>query len=303
VLETQDLPEAERRAFADWLRKSPAHVAEYLMLTGIRAQLRDCDIPEARSISNVESFPILSPLRGAGRGAGVLSRSRIAFFSLAASTLIAISVWLAWPESHVLYTTAIGEQRSVLLPDGSIAELNTRSSLNVKYDAAAREVTLSEGEALFRVAKDSQRPFRVRSGSAVIQAIGTRFNVRHDRERTVVTVLEGRVAVNDAELIAGQRVAIGTASVARSPRIEKANTAAVIAWQSRRLVFDAAPLTEVVAEFNRYNEQEILIKDPDAARRRITGVFNANDPASLVSFLRSEAVAVNAGEDGALLIR
>jgi len=54
------------------------------------------------------------------------------------------------------YTTQVGEQRSIALPDGSLIELNARSSVRVRFTSNERAVELLEGQALFRVAKGSR---------------------------------------------------------------------------------------------------------------------------------------------------
>ncbi|MCP6755955.1 FecR domain-containing protein, partial [Klebsiella pneumoniae] len=86
------------------------------------------------------------------------------------------------------YTTARGELRSVELADGSVVHINTQSRIDVNLSPRAREVRLVGGEALFKVQRDTTRPFLVYSGNAVIQAIGTQFNVRLQQTDTTVSV-------------------------------------------------------------------------------------------------------------------
>jgi len=95
------------------------------------------------------------------------------------------------------YATIIGEQRAVELEDGSIVHLNTRSRVQVRMADHTRDIRLLEGEAVFKVHHDASRPFRVYTDDAVVQAIGTQFNVYRRPEGTRVAVLEGRVRVTD----------------------------------------------------------------------------------------------------------
>src|SRR5690606_14686343 len=103
------------------------------------------------------------------------------------------------PTRPQVYSTGIGEQRTVKLADGSIVHLNTDSSLRVEYSPATREVHLVEGEALFVVAKEPARPFRVEAGQTTVQALGTQFNVYRRAGGIEVSVIEGAVRVADKQ--------------------------------------------------------------------------------------------------------
>ena len=99
-------------------------------------------------------------------------------------------------------STAVGEQRSITLADGSLIKLNTRTTIRHRFDESTRRVELIEGEALFDVARDEQRPFIVTAGATEVRVLGTSFNVykQSDLEATV-SVLEGRVTVRATGLI------------------------------------------------------------------------------------------------------
>ena len=100
--------------------------------------------------------------------------------------------------SAPVYSTALGEQRSIQFEDGSTVELNSRSKIRVKYSKQERDVELIEGQALFHVAHDVSRPFIVAVGATRVRAVGTQFDVYKKSNGTVVTVVEGRVAVYSA---------------------------------------------------------------------------------------------------------
>jgi transmembrane sensor len=91
--------------------------------------------------------------------------------------------------------TETGEQRFVSLVDGSTLELNSRSRVRIRFSDRERDVDLIEGQALFHVAKDVARPFIVKSGTTLVRAVGTQFDVYRKVSGTTVTVVEGRVAV------------------------------------------------------------------------------------------------------------
>jgi len=103
--------------------------------------------------------------------------------------------WTWFQLSAPLYATAVGEQRSIELADGSTVSMNSKSKIRVRYSKTERLVDLLEGQALFHVAKDSTHPFIVSACGTRVQAVGTQFDVYERRVGTTVTVLEGRVAV------------------------------------------------------------------------------------------------------------
>ena len=108
--------------------------------------------------------------------------------------VIAGAIW--WQAEHFpIYATEIGERRSITLADGSTVDLNARSRVRIEFSKKERRVDLLDGQALFQVTKDKNRPFIVSSGDATVRAVGTQFDVYRRTNSTTVTVLEGRVAV------------------------------------------------------------------------------------------------------------
>jgi transmembrane sensor len=192
-----------------------------------------------------------------------------------------------------VYSTGVGEQRRIVLADGSSVELNTRTKIRVDFGSGSRNVYLQEGEAFFSVAKETARPFRVFSHAAVVRALGTQFNVYAPQNDTIVTVLEGRVAVTARDGLSAPKALPVEVEAGRTARVEpeKPTTVATtrpdtaIAWRQRRLVFENEPLAGVAAEFNRYNVQQLIVSDETLAARRISGTFDPNKPDDLVGFL------------------
>jgi transmembrane sensor len=248
------------------------------------------------------------------------------FAAIAASIVIMVfsAAMILWVQAvrSPTYATAIGEQRSLELTDGSIVELNSRSKIVVRYSRQGRNVELLEGQALFHVVKDATRPFIVKVGATWVRAVGTEFDVYEKHGSTIVTVVEGRVAILTDHPITlptpgGPSAAIDTShqfnlqfpSVARgkignilvasgeqltvSPREiqkdEHPNVANATAWTQRQLVFESASLSEVADEFNRYNDKQLIVEDPRLDTFHVSGVFSSTDPASLIRFLRARS--------------
>jgi transmembrane sensor len=312
---TRAASDAERQQFSEWLRASTRNVEEFLRLSTLtRAASRHSDvwpdrsveslIAEARASSNVAA---LEPRHGgsdaapARRALPWLMAASVAIVVITGAFVASSGLWKSW--FSPVYQTALGEQRSIALEDGSVVELNTHSHLRTRFSGALRAVELVEGEAIFRVAKDAKRPFRVRTGSTDIFAVGTAFNVNAHDARTIVTVLEGRVRVNSSlesapiVLDVGEQLIVAPARPA--VRLSLPDTERVTSWTRRRLIFEETSIAEAAAEFARYSPRQIRVVDTAIAARKVTGVFDATDPASLIEFLRADrTVAVVAdGED------
>ena len=324
-LTASDVTQEDQRAFVAWLKQSPVHIREYLRAESLWSDLESIDGARSISVRDLAkqvdwSIVELRPdIAEPAAASGERPRKRALPMALAASLAVVAIGFVAWLGVHRagdVYETKVGEQRIVRLADGSTVTLNTATRIEVELSQAARIVRLAQGEALFKVAKDPARPFRVLSGDAVAQAVGTTFNVRRDDAGTVVTVLEGRVAVARPEdLITLQSIEVpklavlvdgGKRAEVHEENIRTAaiaNPEAAVAWRNRRLIFDDEPLSHVAAEFNRYNELQLTIADPTLAQERVSGVFDADQPMTLVRFLeRSNAIAPTHEREGRLVL-
>jgi transmembrane sensor len=326
TLSDESCSDAERQQFSEWLRASTRNVEEFLRLSTLtRTASRhgglwpdrtvESLIAEARASSNVAALESKRPGGDAPRTRRVLPwlmAASIAVVALGAIFMASSGRWISW--SGPAYRTALGEQRSITLEDGSVVELNTRSLLRTRFSRTLRAVELVEGEAIFRVVKDAHRPFRVRTGSTDIIAVGTAFNVNAGDTRTIVTVLEGRVRVDSRVAIPPGRAAGSAGStpimldvgeqliVAPAQpvvRLSLPDTEKVTSWTQRRLMFEETSIADAAAEFARYSARQIRVVDAAIGARKVTGVFDATDPASLIEFLRAdETVVVVADRDG-----
>ena len=327
VLSDENCSEAERQQFFAWLRASGQHVDEFLKLSRLDARLNRrelwpnqsvADLIAAARASGDGNVTVLNPPTDVG--APRTERKSIRWPIAAAAAFVFVAVGLIAGRSQIEtwlapeYVTAVGEQRSITLEDGSVVELNSQSRLRAHFEDNLRAIELMEGEAIFRVSKDPNRPFRVRTGATDIVAVGTAFNVKASDSRTVVTVLEGRVRVNqrdaaersaaasakavsEFELAVGDQLIVARAQPA--VRVSLRDTEKVTSWTERRLIFEDTPLSAVAAEFARYSSRAIRIEDPTVAERKINGVFDATDPASLVEFLNGdESLNVRNDADG-----
>ncbi|MGH6613706.1 FecR family protein [Sphingomonas sp.] len=182
------------------------------------------------------------------------------------------------------YRTALGEVRRVPLADGSIAVVNTQSTVDVTIGDQVRTIRLEQGEAWFQVAHDKARPFTVETGPVRVRAVGTAFSVRRFGNGSEVLVNEGVVEawLAGAErrlvrLTAGQRAFLadrGGTPIA----VEGAEAERGLAWRAGKIDLAGEPLSYAVAEFNRYNDRKLVIADSALAGERFYGVFRVDDP-------------------------
>jgi transmembrane sensor len=297
----QESATAENPAFMKWLTASPLHVQAFLNVSAVAVLLSKVD-PEKRidaerlvreSVGNVSALRPTPALRLQGRRGEEKSKR----WKLAVAAGIAVVVLGGAWMLHVIsmrantWSTAIGEQLTVELDDGSIVNLNSRSQVQVRFSQEARDVLL-EGEAMFKVRRDPIRPFRVYSGDAMIQAVGTQFNVHRLPSGTIVSVIEGVVQVSRQDepkvlkLTAREEARVRrTGSIEKRPLSEAADGAA---WRQHRLTFSDDRLEDIAAEFNRWNREQIRVEDANVAARLYSGAFDADDAESFIAFLERD---------------
>ena len=194
------------------------------------------------------------------------------------------------------YDTEIGEIRQVPLSDGSLVAINTQSDIQVGMHEKTREVTLTKGEAWFKVAHDKSRPFIVIAGRIRIRAVGTAFSVRRHDDGADVQVTEGTVETwTTGEEDRKVQVTAGTKAYVAEYQPPKPITAPAdiersLAWREGQIVLEGETLDQAVAQFNRYNTKQLLITDQSLAQEKLVGQFRATEPGNF-----ADAVATTLG--------
>jgi transmembrane sensor len=203
-----ELGPQEKKRFDAWLRESPQHLSAYLEMSAIWENVSALDLSQspspdeltARVRAEANVFPLdLERSEHDARDNSHDHRGRRALYALAASILLILTATAGrlYTQRNT-YATDVGEQRFIVLNDGSTVELNARSRIRVRYTETERDIELIEGQALFRVAHNATRPFIVHSDTARVRAIGTQFDVYRKKTGSIITVVEGRVAVASA---------------------------------------------------------------------------------------------------------
>jgi transmembrane sensor len=178
------------------------------------------------------------------------------------------------------YRAGIGETKLVTLEDGSRVQLDSRTSIALRYAASERRVILLGGEAWFDVAPDAARPFVVEAGGGTVTALGTAFDVALGTSGARVIVAKRRVKVSnggqDVVVEEGQQSAYGPGAGVEPPSAVDATSAT--AWRRGKLIVEKKPLGEALQALGRYRRGVIYCVRASTCERRISGVFGSDDP-------------------------
>lgn len=285
-MKADDVTADDRARFQAWLDAHSSNVKAYAELTATWREL-------------VQSAPLVRAVNfGQAMNAASArpARSRFWLAGAVAATVGTIVLGVAWnlyrQKEETRFQTAIGEQAAVALPDGSSFDLNTNSRVDVEYSQRSRVVRLERGEAYFKVAHDTHRPFWVHAGDRWVRAVGTAFNVYLGPAGVEVTVSEGTVKVGNAAesespppdvsytksaaaVTAGEKAdAHGRADVIRA--LDAAQISRLLAWRKSSLYFQDEPLGDVVDELMRYTTLKIEIADDSLRKLPVGGTFQTS---------------------------
>lgn len=274
-----------RAAFVTWLNRSDAHRKAYDEMKLVWDEMGKAEhVPELKAEAEK-----LSKRRNR-----VFSFSATAAFSAAAAVLLAFlatfNVFQSSPSSTATerYFTAAGEQTELLLDDGSVVIMNTRTEIKVEFSAERRYISLLNGEAYFDVAHDPSRPFLVDTGVSTTRAVGTAFNIYRKPTETIITITEGVVKISsehglrEIEVDASRQVKVNEHAILS---VLKADLDTELAWQDQLIVFRDAPLSSVLRELNRYLKNPVTLRDSSLVNIAVSGTFDVGAPEKMLQAL------------------
>jgi len=303
----------DQREFQAWLRLDPRHQRAMDELSKVWSELDWLARTKPSTSAFVAGDELTLPAR---RGRHV--------WWLAAAAVMAVVIagvgWIQHGSEFQTLQTAVGQQRNVLLADGSVVTLNTNTVVTTDLRRRERQIYLRKGEAHFQVAHDRSRPFLVHAGDAVVRAVGTEFEVRLREDQHVdVLVNEGRVEVQAS---AGTRAA--TSQSVRAPTVhalsagEQLSTAnsdvaimalspvklsTQLAWREGAIVFDGESLSAAVADIERYTDARIVVSDARVGELQVGGRFRTGDVQGFLDGLQAALpVVVRRGPNGLVYI-
>lgn len=280
-----------RAAFEAWRAEDPAHAQAFDDAAGAWGLLGDhATAPELLH----RRRDALDRARAAGRRrwGGARPDRRLIAAGIAAVVAAPLAV-LGWqqfsaPEAQV-HATGHGEQRTIVLADGSRLSLDALTRVEVALSRDQRVIELASGRMNIEVAKDPERPLRVKAAGSTVTALGTVFTVERDPKAVVVTLMEGSVAVrrdraSTVQMKPGQELTL--AQGGRATLRERVDTEQALAWREGKLLFDDEPLAAAAMRMNNYGARRIVVEGA-AQDLRISGVFRAGDVAAFVGAVES----------------
>jgi transmembrane sensor len=314
-----DRSDVEQQQSVDWLQKDASHQDLFDSIEHQWSDIEPLNCWAQAEIENLEKTLIPTPREGT-----IKARLSHFFYGLGllitAVASVALFVWLplGQQEDILRYSTQKGEQRKLILADGSRAHLNSASTIEIEFTKNLRKVRLLKGEGLFEVVHERSRPFVVQASDSKVVAVGTSFNVRYGDEEITVTVLEGRVAViastddekmplvgvdsPDVDLVSAnidpsnrgifldvdRQVRISMQGTLKLP--VEVDAESLTAWNRGLLVFDGVPLHEVASEISRYIDGDIRV-GASVADHPVTGGIKISDRDTMLALL-SEVVPI-----------
>jgi transmembrane sensor len=312
------LSETQQREFLVWLRRSPAHLSEYLAIAQLHGDMHIAATMEALSadqlvdlaatesaVVSLRKPDLLPPRKEAARTPLPRRRYRVAWVAAAAMfAIVALGAsgwWLGREAPADVYSAGNDAGRSVALPDGTWVQLDRQSTIAVHFDEHARRIEVVRGKALFDVGKDSARPLSVAVGANLLRDIGTVFAVQHNEQGADVAVISGRVQVLErgsrwtawhaasaaplADLVGGELAHMDDQGGVR--RSASADLASTTAWLPTEIRFQRDTVADVARRFNAYTSRPLLIEDPVVAHMRLSGVFHARDVDAFIAYLQT----------------
>jgi transmembrane sensor len=307
-LQGEAVTESDWRAFDAWLTASPAHAQAYDAALAFDQRL-DLD---ARLIERqAEAAPVVAKviqLRPARRALFWSTGAALAAAFVAGAVLLPSSGLLGGHET--LYSTGVGERRTIALEDGSRIELNASSRLSVRFDRRGRHVNLGDAQAFFDVAKDSARPFLIEAGDTQVRVVGTAFDVRRRDGQVAVNVQRGLVEVRPhrQDGAAPFRLRPGQGLSHSEGQVDDARVATVAleevaGWRQGRLIYRDQPLSQIVGDMNRLFPRPVKLGDAKAGDMRLSGVLIVDEQGAMVDRLSHLLPVRTTTTDDAIVIQ
>jgi transmembrane sensor len=211
------------------------------------------------------------------------------------------------------YATRLGEVRTFQLPDGSHVILDTDSALRLDFSKSGRSVALLRGRARFQISHDNARPFVVSVGGATVTDTGTVFDIDAS-QKVSIHLISGAIDVTyphsfwhptspTVRLSPGQQVRIDPLTIA-TPSAPTPADPSEAQWTSTQRTFDDVPVSQIVAEANRYSARKIELPDPAVGDRTLFLDIDIRDTRTVARELGTQlGLTLDESDPGRLLLR
>ena len=197
--------------------------------------------------------------KGVAPGGKVIKRNFLFPLGIAASLLLLVGFFFfnktAQASMETIHTAA-NQIEKLNLPDGSEVWLNENTTVNHFASKGSDRAVELQGEAFFEVEKDENNPFIIKTGGAVIEVLGTAFNVKNVKNGVEVEVRNGVVSVNGNKVKAGEQIFISNLG-----SIEKNKGNNIGGWIKKELNFDNVPLSEIINEIEEIYKVKVAVRN------------------------------------------
>ena len=262
-----DTGTADKAEFERWRSADPRHAVAFAKAAALWSDLSRAgrSLSEAASAAPTRRRSRRRLLEAACLGAVAVLGGGIATRAVARSRLV----------------TDVGQSLDRRLVDGAVLTLNTDTEVQWREHRDRIEVWLKRGEVSLAPAG---RPFllHVAADTARLAPSGL-YNARLRGPVTDVTVLRGQAAATAVAAAPAHNLTL-TATGALTRPAAAPELQAIAAWRRGEVMFEDAPLSSAVEEYNRYLTRKLVIVDPQLAAVRVGGRFTSSDPGD---FLRA----------------
>lgn len=265
-----DVSTQDRQAFQDWQQRSPDNAFAWRQLEQLQQKFNS--LPQPNASSKILGRP------------NAPARRQFLLWGGVSVAVLALSARYTVPDG-TLYATAIGEQNTLTLRDGTVIMMNTNTQVRVNMNDAVRQLYLLRGEVMITTAHHAT-PFELYTAQGSVVPLGTRFVVRQYKRESHVKVHEGEVELRPAlsgqlgRVKSGEQGCFNTDGVMPVQVLEQGADL----WAEQKLVANSQPLHKFIAELARYRTGVVNL-EPSLASLRITGVFTVQDTDSVLRHL------------------
>ncbi|WCM27861.1 DUF4880 domain-containing protein [Sphingomonas sp. QA11] len=279
-----DCGTADEQAFDAWRTADPRHAAAFAQVAATWRRTAD---PRLAALLDepAEAGPPPEPDRAAP---STWTRRAVAGGAVAAMLgLGGAGAMLVWPR-RAFASTAVGERRTIRLPDGNHAMLNTDTRVAWRFENGP-EFWIERGEAALLI-RETTRPFRVYSDPIDARLGAGKFTFRIEPGGGELLVVAGRAEAAYGGTPAGTVHAGSALTVSDgAARVSAWSLDAIVAataWEDGKIVFNGMPLDRAIVEFNRYLPDKIVLQQADLAGTRLGGEFQIDNPDGFLLALR-----------------
>ncbi|HTE24966.1 FecR family protein [Flavitalea sp.] len=221
-------------------------------------------------------------------------------------------------QEPVSFSTQYGEVRSLTLPDSSQVVLNAHSA--IRFDEEwdkndQREVWLT-GEAFFNVNhinKDTNHiqkyeRFIVHTKDVTVEVLGTSFDIRLRRGKTIVVLETGKIKVsfkntNRSDIIMKPGEMLDYNYVENKLITATTSAEKFSAWKEKRLLLDNPTAEEIVQYLEDNFGKNIVLENSESGKRKIEGAVlltNMDDALFVLSTVLNAEIIKN---DSTIIVR